>query len=83
MAGKKTSFKRRSSAESKAKARSFIEAGDETVLDPEANRTRVMTIKINDFEFEQIKKIATKRMSKKSSLVKQLIAEEAMRLGLA
>ena len=80
MATKKTSFKRRSAADAKAR---FVEAGDETALDPEANRSRVMTVKINDFEYEQIKKIATKRMSKKSSLVKQLIAEEAMRLGLA
>lgn len=64
------------------KKQEFISSADKTNLDPGANRTRVMTLKINQYEYDLIEMIANKRMSKKSSMVKQLIAEEARRLGL-
>lgn len=64
------------------KKQDFISSADRSNLDPGANRTRVMTIKINQYEYELIELISNKRMSKKSSMVKQLIAEEARRLGL-
>ena len=64
------------------KKQDFVSSADRSNLDPAANRTRVMTIKINQYEYELIELISNKRMSKKSSMVKQLIAEEARRLGL-
>ena len=64
------------------KKQDFVSSADRSNLDPGANRTRVMTIKINQYEYELIELISNKRMSKKSSMVKQLIAEEARRLGL-
>ena len=64
------------------KKQDFISSADKSSLDPGANRTRVMTLKINQYEYDLIETIANKRMSKKSSMVKQLIAEEARRLGL-
>lgn len=72
-----------SSGSLEKKKQEFVSSADKTELDPGANRTRVMTLKINQYEYELIETIANKRMSKKSSMVKQLIAEEARRLGLS
>jgi hypothetical protein len=61
----------------------FVNEVDNSIKnDPAANRDRVMTIKINDHEFELIKKLSGLKLSSKTGVVKQLIAEEARRLGL-
>lgn len=61
----------------------FVNEVDNSVKNnPAANRDRVMTIKINDHEFELIKKLSGLKLSSKTGVVKQLIADEARRLGL-